>query len=176
MVDSGRAHAKEYFPELLLSVSLCPICAGDPPTLAGKSGSVSHGVTTPSPGSWCTHYFVCARQEWSLCFPQSCRSPTIKSHKPSKSDSLGIPPPVARPWVWEAWHGLRTFTPVGRPLWYKCSPVCESPTQQPWDLILLWLLWLSPSYRLTAASPLFWGVGHLFWWVPVPSCWWLLSS
>ena len=26
--------------------------------------------------------------------------------------------------------GLRTFTPVGGLLWYKCSPVCESPTQQ----------------------------------------------
>ena len=25
---------------------------------------------------------------------------------------------------------LRTFTPVGGLLWYKCSPVCESPTQQ----------------------------------------------
>ena len=33
--------------------------------------------------------------------------------------------------------GLRSFTPVGRLLWYKCSPVCESPTQQLWDLILL---------------------------------------
>ena len=32
---------------------------------------------------------------------------------------------------------LRTFTPVGGLLWYKCSPVCESPTQQLWDLILL---------------------------------------
>ena len=33
--------------------------------------------------------------------------------------------------------GLRTFTPVGGLLWYKCSLVCESPTQQLWDLILL---------------------------------------
>ena len=33
--------------------------------------------------------------------------------------------------------GLRTFTPVGRLLWYNCSPVCESPTQRYWDLILL---------------------------------------
>ena len=45
--------------------------------------------------------------------------------------------------------GLRTFIPVGGLLWYKCSPVCESPTQQLWDLIYcdctpptisLWLL------------------------------------
>ena len=33
--------------------------------------------------------------------------------------------------------GLRTFTPVGGLLWYNCSPVCESPTQWLWDLILL---------------------------------------
>ena len=87
MADSGRAHAKEYFPERLLPVSLSlgelhlpPASAGDPLTLAGLSGSVSCGVTVPSPGSRCTHYFVCALQEWSLCFPQSCQSPAIKSH------------------------------------------------------------------------------------------------
>ena len=57
-----------------------PASAGDPPTLAGRSGSVSPGVTASSPGSRCTHYFVCALQEWSLCFPQSCQSPAIKSH------------------------------------------------------------------------------------------------
>ena len=85
MADSGRAHAKEYFPELLLPVSLSlgepqlpPASAGDPPTVAGRSGSVSHGVTAPSSGSRCAHYFVCALQEWSLCFPQCCRSPAIK--------------------------------------------------------------------------------------------------
>ena len=55
-VESGRAHTKEYFPELLLPESLCPWWAtaapassGDPPTLAGRSGSVSCGVTAPSP-------------------------------------------------------------------------------------------------------------------------------
>ena len=43
-MDSGRAHAKEYFPELLLPVSLSlgepqlpPASAGDPPTLADGS-------------------------------------------------------------------------------------------------------------------------------------------
>ena len=33
--------------------------------------------------------------------------------------------------------GLSTFTPVGGLLWYSCPPVCESPTQWLWDLILL---------------------------------------
>ena len=56
MVDSGRVHTKEFFPELLLPVSLSlgepqppPASAGDPPTPAGRSGSVSCGVTAPSP-------------------------------------------------------------------------------------------------------------------------------
>ena len=67
-----------------------------------------------SPGSWCVQDFVCALQEWSLCFHQSCRSPVIKSqsahfscsvvsnslrthgsHWLSKSDSLWIPSPFA---------------------------------------------------------------------------------
>ena len=46
-----------------------PASAGDPPKLAGRSGSVSCEVTDPSPpGAWCAHYFVCALQERSLCF------------------------------------------------------------------------------------------------------------
>ena len=46
---------------------------------------------------------------------------------------LPLPDPqVGKPDMW-----LRTFTPVSGLLWYKCSPVCESPTQQLWDLILL---------------------------------------
>ena len=50
MADSWCAHAKEYFPELLLPVSLSlgepqltPASAGDPPTLTGRSGLVSMG-------------------------------------------------------------------------------------------------------------------------------------
>ena len=116
MADSGRSHAKEYFPELLLPVSLSsrwatvtPTSAGDLPTLAGRSVSVSPGVTSPSPGSECTQYSVCPLQEWSLCFPQSCQSPANKSHYPSKSVSLGIPPPVAGPTGWEAWHGAQNL-------------------------------------------------------------------
>ena len=45
--------------------------------------------------------------------------------------------PLPVPQVGKPDVGLRTFTPVGGLLWYKCSLVCESPTQQLWDLILL---------------------------------------
>ena len=54
--------------------------------------------------------------------------------------------------------GLRTFTPVGGLLWYKCSPVCDSPIQQLWDLILLLL---RPSYHLTVALLCLWMWGIL---------------
>ena len=45
--------------------------------------------------------------------------------------------PLPDPQVEKPDVGFRTFTPVGELLWYKCSPVCESPTQQLWDLVLL---------------------------------------
>ena len=43
-----------------------PASAGDPPTLAGRSGSVSYGVTASSPASQCNHYFVCAKSGVSV--------------------------------------------------------------------------------------------------------------
>ena len=139
-----------------------PASSGDPWTLAGRSGSVSYGVTAPSP--WVLmHTLLCVcPPKWSLCFPQSCQNPAIKSHSPSKSDSPGIPAPIAGPPVWKPDVGLRTFTPMGGLLWYNCSLVCESPTQWLWDLILLWLC---PSYHLTVASPSASDLGCLFWWV-----------
>ena len=81
--------------------------------------------------------------------------------------------PVPDPHVGKPDVGFRTFNPVGRLLWYNCSPVYKSPTQRLWDLILLWL---HPSYHLIAASPLSLVVGYLFWWVPVSSCRRLFSS
>ena len=111
------------------------------------------------PGSWCAHYFVCALQEWSLCFPQSCQS--LQSN-PTSLRSLILWEfllPLLEPQVGKPDMGLRTFTLVGGLLWYNCSPVCESPTQCLWDLLLLWL---HPSYHLTVASPLSLDVGYLF--------------
>ena len=55
--------------------------------------------------------------------------------------------------------GFRTFTTVWKLLWYYGSPVCGSPTQQAWDLILSWL---RLSYLLTVAASLSLGVGYLF--------------
>ena len=144
MADSGRAHIKEYFPELLLPVSCpCgepqppPASSGDPPTLAGRSVSVSPRVTAPFPGSRCTRYFVCALQSGVSASPSPVEflqsNPTSFQSMILYEFLLLLPEPqVRKPDVW-----LRTFTAVGGLLWYKCSPVCESPTLQLWDLIFL---------------------------------------
>ena len=46
---------------------LPPTSAGDPLTLAEVQSPM--GSLFFPPGFWCTHYFVCALQVWSLCFP-----------------------------------------------------------------------------------------------------------
>ena len=123
--------------------------------------------------SWCTQGSVCALQDWRLCFPQSCGSLVIKSHWPSRSDSLGIPSPFVRSPGWEAWRGFRTFTTAGKLLWYYCHPVYESPTGWVWNFILSWLC---PSYCLAMASSLSLEMGYLLWVGSASSCWRLFNS
>ena len=103
MVISKRTHAKGHLPGPLLPAPhpcgeplLTCASTGDPPALAGRSGSVSVVFLFPSPGSWYIEYCVCALQGWSLCFPQSSGSPVSKSHWSSRSDFLGIPSPFVR--------------------------------------------------------------------------------
>ena len=55
--------------------------------------------------------------------------------------------------------GFRTYTTMGELLWYYFSPICGSPTDGLWDLILSWLC---PSYHLAAASSLSLDVQYLF--------------
>ena len=62
-----------------------PTSAGGPPTLADRFGSVSYGVTAPSPGSRCAYYFVCALQEWSFCSPSPVK---VLQSKPARLLSL----------------------------------------------------------------------------------------
>ena len=120
VVTSWRPHANEYFWELLLPVSLSPwwtiaapnFCK-DPPALAGKVWfSLLWGHCSLPLGSN-VHQILCVPSKSGL-FPQSCGSPAIKSHWPSKSGSLGIPFPVARPSHWEAWHGAQNLHSSGR--------------------------------------------------------------
>ena len=65
-----------------------------------------------------------------VCFPQSCGSPIIKCHWPSRSDSLEIVAPLSNPQAEKCDLGFRTFTALQEHLWYYCSPVCGSPTPQ----------------------------------------------
>ena len=102
-----------------------PASAGDPPTLAGNPGPDAH--TT-----------LCVPSKSGVSVSPS--SVEVLQSNPASLQSLTLwefllllpDPQVGKPDM-----GLRTFTPVGGLLWYNCSPVCESPTQQLWDLILL---------------------------------------
>ena len=77
-----------------------------------------------SPESWYAQDFVYALQE-SL-FPQSFGSSVIKSHWPSKSNSLWVLSCFARSPSWEICCGPRTFSTVQELLWYNCSLFCGS--------------------------------------------------
>ena len=84
----------------------------------------------------------------------------VKSHWPSRPDSLGILSPFVRSPSWEAWCGVQNIHNNGRTcLDYYYSPVCGSPIWRVWDLILSLL---SPSYRLAAASSLSLDLWYLF--------------
>ena len=130
---------------------------GDPPTPGGRSGSVACGVTAPFP--W---FFV--HTKFCLC------SPGVRSLFPLvlwKSCGLqgqipwGFLVPLQYPQAGKPGVELSTFTAVGELLWYYCSPVCGSPTQQVWDLILLYLY---SSFHLAVVSSLSLDVGYLFFW------------
>ena len=102
---------------------------GDPPTPAGSFAPVSYGVRLFSSESWYVQGFVCALQDWSLCFPQSVevviKSCCLQSQIPWEFSVPLLNPQAGKPDV-----GFRTFTTVGELLWYYWSPVCGSPTQR----------------------------------------------
>ena len=175
MVTSKRICTKKPLPGLLMPIPCChseTLPAGYPPTLAGRSGSVSCRITAPFPLDLCTRFCLCPIAG-SLCFPYSCGGPVIKSHWSSKSDSLGILGPFARSPGWEVWHEAQNLHNNGgtslvllfsrlkaAPSWgmrYNFDHVCTPPTIS-LQLICLWIL------------------GIFTWWVSVSSCQWLFNS
>ena len=62
-------------------------------------------------------------------FPQSCVSSVIKSHWPSRSNSLGFSVPFPDLQVGKSVAGPRTCTTVRELLWDNCSPVCGLSAQ-----------------------------------------------
>ena len=128
-----------------------PASAGDPPTLAGRSGSVSYGVTAPSPGSWCTHYFVCVLQEWSLCFPQSCNQIPLAFKvwfSRNSSSHCWTPRLGSLMWgsepslQWVDFCGISVLQFVSHPpsnygIWFYCD--CTPPAISLWLVLCLWM-------------------------------------
>ena len=62
---------------------------------------------------------------------------------PGDSQSLLLDPQAEKPDM-----GFRTFTTVGERFCYYCSPICGSPPQWVWNLILSWL----PPSTISASS------------------------
>ena len=109
---------------------------GDPPTLAGSSGSVSCGVTAPflSLGA-CKVLFVPSKT--GDCFSPSCGRLLIKSCWPSRSDSLGMASSFVRSPGWEAWHGVQNLHSSRRTaLILLFSSLCTHLTDLGFDFIV----------------------------------------
>ena len=111
---------------------------GGPPTLAGSFGSVSYKITA---------LFLWVLMHARFCFFPSKTGgnrlgetvlwkPYNQIHWPSRPHSLGILNPLLDPKAGMPDMGFRTFTTVAELLSYYCSPLCGSPTQRVWDLIL----------------------------------------
>ena len=108
--------------------------------------------------SWYAQGFVCALQDWSLPFPQSCGSLVIKFHCPSRSDSLGIPSPFVGSPGWEVSCGVLNLHNSGRSsLVLFFSLWVTHPTDMGFDFFMI-----VPSYHLTAGSFLSLDMGYLF--------------
>ena len=132
-----------------------PTSAGDPPILAVRSGSVSYGVTAPSP--WvliCTLLCVCPPRVESLFPPvlskscnqiplafkvwfsenssSHCRVPRLGSLKWGSEPSL----------QWVDFCGISVLQFVSHPpsgygIWFYCD--CTPPTVSLWLLLCLWM-------------------------------------
>ena len=132
-----------------------PASAGDPPTLAGRSGSVSHGVTSPSP--WVlmhTLLCVCPPRVESLFPPvllKSCNQipPAFKVTLSGNSSSHCWTPRLGS-MTWGSEPSLQwvdfcvvvvlqlvSHPPSGYRVWFYCD--CAPPTVSPWPLPCLWM-------------------------------------
>ena len=177
MAVSGRAYAKEYFSELLLLVFLSSQWATATPCLCRRPSNTSRWVWFSLLWGHCSFPWVVMHTLLCMC------PPGVESlFLPVLSKSCNQIPLAFKVWFSRNSSSLCQTPRLGSLTWGSepslqwvdfWSPVCESPTQQLWDLILFWLC---PSYHLTVASLLSLDVGYLFWWVPVSSCWWLFSS
>ena len=158
MADSGRALSKEYF------CCLCPCphsepqppsaSAGDPPTLAGRSRSVSPGVTALSPGSRCVLLCVCPPRVESLFPPvllKACNQIPLGFKvwfSRNSSSCCQTPRFGSLAWGWEPslqwvdFCGISVLQSVSHPpssygIRFCCD--CAPPTVSLWLLLCLWM-------------------------------------
>ena len=145
--------------------------AGSPSTWAGRSSSISCGVTVPFP--WvlvCTIFCLCHPRVESLYPPflwKSCNQIPL-----AFKVRFLISNPFAGSPGWEAWHEAQNLHNSGR-----TSLVLTF--SRLWIAYLvgmgLILLCLQPSYHLAVAS-FFFEHRIFYWWVPMSSCQWLFNS
>lgn len=108
-------------------------------------------------GSWCMRDFVCALQDWCVCFPYFCRSPEeTKSICLSRSDDQKFKSFV-RTMSWVPWCQVQNFHNRGRTSLVFCSPVTHQ--------MEVWI-WIhcdcTPPYYLVATSTFLWTWGIIF--------------
>ena len=134
---------------------LPPASAGDPPTLADRSGSVSYGVTATSP--WvliCTLFCVCPPRVEPLFPPvlsNSCNQILLafkvwfsgNSSSHCQTPRLGSLTWGSEPLLqWVDFSGIIVLQFVIRPpsgygIWFYCD--CAPPTISFWLLLCLWM-------------------------------------
>ena len=107
---------------------------------------------------WSINSDLCALQDWSLCFFQSCGSLTIKSCWPQDQIPWRFPVPLSDAQAGKPDVGFRTFTAGQELLWYYCSLACESHlASMEFDFVMI-----VPLLPFTRAFSLSLDVGYLF--------------
>ena len=109
----------------------------DPKTDTGRSSSVSCGVTAPFPWAPCTRFCLWPPRVSASLNPVEVLWSNLAGLQ--SQIPLGFPVPLLYPQVGKSDVEPRTFITLWEILWHYCSPVCGSPTQRVWELILTWL-------------------------------------
>ena len=166
MAGSKRADTNKYSLELLPPVCASfhwtitsPTSAGDSPVPVGRSGPCSYEVTSFFPLVLLSGDLACTLQEWSFVSPIPVK---FLWSNPTDQMLWGLLLPMPDTQAGKRDVGLKTFTPMGKHLWYNYFPVYGLPTEQVEDFIFLQL---HPSYHLIVVSLLSLGAEYLFFFI-----------
>ena len=162
MTDSGRANAKEYFPALLLPVSLSPPWAIATPCLCRRPSNTSRLVWFSLPWGHCSFPWVPMHTLVCVCPPrvESLFPPVVSKYcsqiplafkfwfSRNSSSHCQTPRLVSLTWgsepsvQWVDFCGLSVLQSVSQPpssygIWFYCD--CTPPTISLWLLLSLWM-------------------------------------